>query len=165
MNLNIKKIKTCIFSKNHIFYFIIFAIIYFFLTLYINGQIGVNNIFLAAQYDINLKIVLIVTFINSLLFSLAMNLIIYRYREVKSFGKKEKFLTSIATFIGFIFAGCPSCAVGIIPFIFASFGIYNGFILNSTFFNIVQILSIFLFLIAIYFLQKDLVCKIKKKKK
>ncbi|MCA9459240.1 MAG: hypothetical protein KC550_01690, partial [Nanoarchaeota archaeon] len=106
----------------------------------------------------------ITTLINSLLFALVINLAIYRYREIKQFDTKQTTFSGIVVFFSFIIGGCPTCAVGFLPLILAFFGIGSGFLLSETFFAVLQVITILLFLVAIYFLQKTLVCGIKNPK-
>lgn len=150
------------FSKKYIFLFIILALLYFFSVLYFNGIIKI--VYEAFLYNGFYQFIAITTLINSLLFALVINLAIYRYREIKQFDTKQTTFSGIVVFFSFIIGGCPTCAVGFLPLILAFFGIGSGFLLSETFFAVLQVITILLFLVAIYFLQKTLVCGIKNPK-
>ena len=162
MELNLKKIRYCMFSKKYIFLFIGLSILYFFSVLYLNGILQL--VFDAFLYNWFYRFLVLTTLINAFLFALVINLAIYRYREITVFDTKHTTFSGIVVFLSFILGGCPTCAIGFLPLILAFFGIGSGFLLSEKFFAILQILTIILFLIATYFLQKDLVCGVRKKK-
>ncbi|MCA9496972.1 MAG: hypothetical protein KC589_08550 [Nanoarchaeota archaeon] len=163
MELNKEKIYTCIFSKEYRYIFISLSILYFFSVLYFNGILRI--VYDAFLYNSYYQFLAITTLINSFLFALVINLALYRYKEIKQFDTKQTTISGLVVFFSFVIGGCPTCAIGFLPLILAFFGIGSGFLLSETFFAILQIITISLFLIAIYFLQKTLVCGIRKLKK
>ncbi|MEC8220784.1 MAG: hypothetical protein VX028_01825 [Nanoarchaeota archaeon] len=162
MEFNKKKIIDCMFSKKYFPLFIILIIIYFFGTLYLNGILEI--VYNAFIYNWFYQVIALTTLINAILFALVINLALYRYREIQQFDTKQTTFSGLVVFFSFIIGGCPTCAVGFLPLILAFFGIGSGFLLSETFFVILQVITILLFLVAIYFLQKTLVCGIKRPK-
>jgi hypothetical protein len=163
MEINSKKIKECIYSKKYLPSFVMLSIVYFFSVLALNGILIV--VYEAFIYSHFYQFVAITTLINSLLFALVINLAVYRYREINQFDTKQTTFSGIVVFLSFILGGCPTCAIGFLPLILAFFGIGGGFLLSETFFVIIQSVTVLLFLIAVYFLQKTLVCGIRRPKK
>jgi hypothetical protein len=163
MEINSKKIKECIYSKKYLPSFIILSVLYFFAVLGLNGILLV--VYEAFLYSGFYQFVALTTLINSLLFALVINLAVYRYREINQFDTKQTTFSGIVVFLSFILGGCPTCAVGFLPLILAFFGIGGGFLLSETFFITIQVVTVLLFLVAVYFLQKTLVCGIRNPNK
>ena len=163
MEINSQKIKECIFSKKYLPLFIVFSILYFFGVLYLNGILQI--VYEAFWFNWYYRFITFTTIINALLFALVINLSIYRYKEISMFNPKDSFFSGFVVFLSFILGGCPTCAIGFLPLILAFFGVGSSFLLSELFFSILQIVTIILFLVAVYFLQKNLVCGIPRKKK
>lgn len=153
------KIKNNLSWKNLIFFFL-WVIIFFWINIYFNDLITLWFSFL--DYKNYIKIPYIIFWIiNPLLIWLSMNLLIDKMKEIKTLNPKSWFFSFIWTFLALLTGACPWCIAGIFPvfvWIFGSNITMNSLPLHWT---ELQILSFVFLVFWIYFLSKNMTCKIK----
>lgn len=87
-----------------------------------------------------------------------------RVIELKTISKKKGVLGLIGTFFAILGGACPGCFAGIFPAVLGLF----GFAINLSILPLkgleISFISIVLLIIALYYLSKDITCKIEIKK-
>ena len=155
------KIKDNLSGKNLILFFL-WIIIFIWINVCLNDLKTLWFWFL--NYDNYIKIPYI-TFgiLNTLLIGLSINLLIDKMKEIKTLNPKTGFFSFIGTFLALLTGACPWCIAGIFPVFVWIFGS------NITMYSLpfhwteLQVLSFVFLIFWIYFLSKDMVCKIKTK--
>ena len=155
----IGRVKKAIFTRPYVFYFIIVFLVYMAINVFVN-QLYVTAPVLLSY---NLKIIIpfiIFSFIVPALVAVNVNLSIMKFKDIRKVNK-ESGLTFIGVFGGILGGACPSCFVGLFPAVLGIFGI-SASLSSLPFFGLeIQVGSTILLLIAIIFLTRDNVCKIK----
>ena len=155
------KIKDNLSGKNLIFFFI-WIIIFIWINVYLNDLKTLWFWFL--NYENYIKIPYI-TFgiLNVLLIGLSINLLIDKMKEIKTLNPKTWFFSFVGTFLALLTGACPWCIAGIFPVFVWMFG--SNLTMNSLPFHWtgLQALSFVFLVFWIYFLSKDVTCKIKTK--
>lgn len=155
----ILKIKKT-FTKPFIYLFIFWFSLFLFVNIYFNE---IYVIWLA-MFNYWAKIYVpyvFFTFVNTFLVALSLSLLTFKLKEIRSMSRKWWFFWTIWTFFALLTWACPGCIAWIFPAFMGIFG-YN-FALISLPFNWLelQVASFVFLLIWIYFLSKDITCKIK----
>ena len=155
------KIKENLSWKNLLFFFLWVAI-FLWINIYFNDLLVLWFSFLS--YENYIKIPYIIFGIsNTLLVWLSVNLLIDKMKEIKTLNPKTWFFSFIWTFFALLTWACPWCIAGIFPVFVWMFGS------NMTMYNLpfhwteLQVLSFVFLVFWIYFLSKDMTCKIKLK--
>jgi len=158
-----KKIKENLSGKNLILFFL-WIIIFSWINIYFNDLLVLWFSFL--DYENYIKIPYIIFgILNTLLVWLSINLLIDKMKEIKTINPKTGFFSFLWTFIALLTGSCPWCIAGIFPVFVWMFGS------NVTMYNLpfhwteLQVLSFVFLVFWIYFLSKDMTCKIKIKQK
>lgn len=95
--------------------------------------------------------------------ALAINLSIKRIKDLNlATPKKHKGLISSAIAISLIASGCPGCIAGLFPAFLGLFGVSASLGILPLYGLELQIISILLLAISIWYLTKPIVCKIKR---
>lgn len=135
-------------------------------VLYLSFDFYINDTLTFLPGIVNYPLYFVIPFffthtIVPILFGVTTALVIRRLILFKHMSKSAG-TASIATFIALLSGACPGCVVGLLPPIMLLFG-YGAFTVNALPFygNELQIISIALFLLSIYYLSKDPICKIK----
>ena len=162
--MNREKIKKVIIQIPYNYFFYLWIILFLTLNFFL------NEIYITGLGIFNYELIIIIPYLtfmilNSILISISINLIIFRYKEIKSVNPKNTFLSTIALFFYFIAGACPGCISGIFPFIFGA--VLGTFTLSSLpLYGIeIQLLSTILLLVSINYMSNDLVCRVKYKTK
>ena len=100
------------------------------------------------------------TFLIALLVGLVINLVIIKFKELKHVNKVSG-LAAVGLFGGLLGGACPSCFVGLFPAFLGLFGVTASLSSLPLFGLEIQIGSILLLLISVYFLTKNSVCEVK----
>ena len=114
-------------------------------------------------FNNNLKIIIpfvVFTFLIALLVGLVINLVIIKFKELKHVNKVSG-LAAVGLFGGLLGGACPSCFVGLFPAFLGLFGVTASLSSLPLFGLEIQIGSILLLLISVYFLTKNSVCEVK----
>jgi uncharacterized membrane protein len=155
------KIKDNLSGKNLAFFFL-WVIIFFWINIYFNDLQTLWFWFL--HYENYIKIPYIIFWLlNPLLIWLSINLLIDKIKEIKTLNPKTWFLSFMWTFLALLTWACPWCIAGIFPVFVWMFG--SNISINSLPFHWteLQLLSFVFLIIWIYYLSKDMTCKIKPK--
>jgi len=154
-----QKIKQVTVTKPYIYYFIAIFFIYIIINIFTNKLYIVAPVILSY----NLKIIIpfmILGLLIAILVPININLIILKFKQIKQLNK-ESGLSFLGVFGGLLGGACPSCFVGVFPAFLGLFGI-TASLSSLPFFGIEILIGSAIFLIiAIIFLTKDNVCKIK----
>ena len=159
--MNFKNLRTnfiSVFSK--IDYIIVFSVLCVLFFLFFYSQ--THNDLIAGNYGHTyLMWQWIIQVVLTIQLSLFITISAYKVFYFSSFDVKENGAGAFATFFGILAAGCPACSITIASYIglagFLSLFPYGGLEL--------KILSVFILIIAIIYILKDLhICQIKKKK-
>lgn len=155
------KIKENLSWKNLLFFFLWVAI-FLWINIYFNDLLVLWFSFL--NYENYIKIPYIIFgILNTLLVWLSVNLLIDKMKEIKTLNPKTWFFSFIWTFFALLTWACPWCVAGIFPVFVWMFGS------NMTMYNLpfhwaeLQLLSFVFLVFWIYFLSKNMTCKIKPK--
>ena len=106
------KIKKVIVTKPYVFYFIFIFLFYIFLNVVIN-QIHITRGVLFDNLLYGTFFVIFNIFIAGLI-AVNINLMVLRFKELKSINNGEKGLTSFGVFMGVLGGACPGCFVGLV---------------------------------------------------
>ena len=157
----IEKIKKVILTKPYIFYFIIGFLVYFIANIFINQLYVTGPGILFLSYNLSFVIpFIILTFFVAFLVALNINLIIFKYKEIKALNKVTSF-TALGMFMGILGGACPGCFVGLFPAFLGIFGI-TATLGNLPFFGLeIQLVSAILLIFSAFVLTRASVCKIK----
>lgn len=163
LNVNQKnKIKKNL-SWTKLIFFFLWIIIFSGINIYFNDLITLWFSFL--NYENYIKIPYIFFgVVNLFLIWLSINLLIDKMKEIKTINPKIWFFSFIWTFFALLSWACPWCIAGIFPVFVGIFGS------NITMYNLpfhwteLQVLSFVFLIIWIYYLSKDMICKIKQPK-
>jgi len=155
------KIKNNLSWKNLIFFFL-WVIIFLWINIYFNDLHVLGFNFLNYENYIRIPYTTF-TIINSLLVWLSVNLLIDKMREIKTLNPKTWFFSFIWTFLALLTGACPWCVAGIFPVFVWIFGSNVSIYSLPWHWTELQVLSFVFLIIWIYFLSKDMVCKIKIK--
>ena len=124
------------------------------------NQLGIT---IPTLFNNNLKIIIpfvVFTFLIALLVGLVINLVIIKFKELKHVNKVSG-LAAVGLFGGLLGGACPSCFVGLFPAFLGLFGVTASLSSLPLFGLEIQIGSILLLLISVYFLTKNSVCEVK----
>ena len=160
-NTQKNKIKNNLSWKNLI-YFFLWVFIFIWINIYFNDLLVVWLWFL--DYENYIKIPYIIFgILNTFLIWLSINLLIDKLKELKSINPSAWFFSMIWTFLALLTWACPWCIAGIFPAFLWIFG--SNISMNSLpmHWTELQILSFVFLIFWIYFLSKDMTCKIKPK--
>lgn len=162
-NLKLEKIKLSIIQKPYSKLLFLWFLIFFSLNIYLNEIYVTGYSLLHSSLYITIPFISFLL-INTTLTAISINLIIIKYREIKSLSSKNSILSTIGVFFAFLSGGCPGCVAGIFPTLVGIFG--STITLNSLplYGFELQLIATILLLIGIYYLSKDLTCEIKKPK-
>ena len=158
--MRLEKIKSLLKQK---FYFRIFLITFLFYLLlstyliyyFFNGFYLFFNYHLKYYPYLNILFTLILAF----LFGLNTSLMIFRFKEVKSYNNESG--TGIFTSVLSLFsAGCPVCSFTILSFLIPSLSVTFTLAILPFKGLEIQFLGIMLLLISIFILTKENVCKL-----
>ena len=159
MNTRLERIKQATVQPPYLFSFI------FIFLVFTGINVVANQLYVTTPvlFSYNLKIVIPYVFFAILvagLIALNINLMILRYKERTV--NKEGGLTALGVFGGLMGGACPSCFVGVFPAVLGIFGFsisLSSLPLNGL---EIQLVSALFLVIAVMFLTKDNVCKVKK---
>ena len=139
----------------------------FFIFSYISFDIWINETLIVLpgllHYPLYISVPFFVTHtIVPILFAISITLFFWKLYTLKQMSAAGG-TASFAAFIGLLSGACPGCIAGLLPAFMGLFG-YAAFTVNALPFygNELQVFSIVLFLISIYYLVKDPLCIIKK---
>ncbi len=160
----IKRIKHILQERKYFLIFICIAIAYTLLSLYLINSFfaGIENFL---NYDklwyvlLNFAAIAIVSFLLGL--NIALN--IHRFNEMKTISKYST-IGIFGSFFSFLGIGCPSCSLSIASTLIPSLGsfiVIGSLPLKGL---EIQILSIAILLLSLYFVTKENTCKIELKK-
>ncbi|MCD5380773.1 vitamin K epoxide reductase family protein [Candidatus Gracilibacteria bacterium] len=148
-------------GKNLVFFFL-WVIIFSGINFHFNeiGIVGMG----VFDYENTITIpYLVFTILNTVLIALSINLLIDKMKEVKNLNPGMGIFSFIGTFFALLTGACPGCIAGIFPLFVGLFG-SNMSMYSLPFHGAeIQIVSFVFLVIGIYFLSKDMTCKIKKK--
>tara|TARA_Y100000310_G_scaffold163794_1_gene163585 strand:+ start:6018 stop:6494 length:477 start_codon:yes stop_codon:yes gene_type:complete len=154
-----EKIKKVTLTKPYFFYFLISAGLFIVLNIYINKLNVTGPMFLFSNPKLGLPILFFIILIAGLI-ALNINLIIFKFKEIKSLNKKGSGLTFFGVFGGFLGGACPSCFVGLFPAVLGLFGISVSLSILPFYGLEIQAVSAVLLIISVSYLTKETVCKI-----
>ncbi|MAG02823.1 hypothetical protein CMI42_05790 [Candidatus Pacearchaeota archaeon] len=159
----IKNVRRAL-SGKYLLYFIFVFLFYFIFTIWIN-ELYVTYDILFVNPSLGISLIFLL-FIVSLLVGLNVNLLILKIGELQVVNKSIGVLGVIGICLGIIGGGCPGCIAGVFPFLVGLFG-GTAVSLSVLPFNglEIQLVSIVLLLISIYYLSRPSVCKVDFKKK
>ena len=158
--MRIQKLKALLKQKSYFRIFLLSFILYLLLSTYLiyyffNGFYSFFNYYIRYYPWLNVLFTLILAF----LFGINLALIIFRFREVKSYNNESG--TGIFTSIISLFsAGCPVCSFSIISFLIPAIGTTFSLAILPFKGLEIQLLGIVILLISIFILTKENVCKI-----
>lgn len=158
----INKIKVIIKQRKYLIITVSIAILYVLFSLYLLNYffIGLINFF---KYDQLWYVIsnLILTFIVAFLLGINIAVNIHRFAELKQFSRSST-VGIFGSFFSFLGIGCPSCSLSIATSLVPSLG--TVFVLGILPLKglEIQIVSILVLLLSLYFLTKDNTCKISK---
>jgi len=158
--MRIQKIKALLKQKFYFRILLLSFILYLLLSTYLiyyffNGFYSFFNYYIRYYPWLNVLFTLILAF----LFGINLALIIFRFREVKSYNNESG--TGIFTSIISLFsAGCPVCSFSIISFLIPAIGTTFSLAILPFKGLEIQLLGIVILLISIFILTKENVCKI-----
>lgn len=163
MNSRKIRMKRAIVEGNYKFLFVLFFVGFYILNIFLNKTyVFYSNISSVEKY-FSISFILI-NFLLAFLFSLAINLIILKFRETRRFDKSASSVGTIGFVGAIIGGGCPSCFVGVLPAIIAFFGLGISFADYPYLGLGIQIFSGLILLFSVYLLSADPVCKIPSKR-
>jgi hypothetical protein len=152
------KIKKVIVTKPYVYYFIFIFLLFIFLNVVINKVYLTSGVL----FDNLLYGVPFVVF-NLLIASLVainINLMILRFRDLKSVNGSEKGLTGFGVFMGVLGGACPGCFVGLFPAFLGLFGVSASLSILPLYGIEIQMVSALLLVGSAYLLTDDPTCKI-----
>lgn len=125
--------------------------------------ITLSNFFSSYKFLFAITFALVNLLIIPFLVAATVTLTTQRVIELKTISKKKGLLGIIGTFFAILGGACPGCFAGIFPAILGLF----GFAINLSILPLkgleLSFISIILLIIALYYLSKDISCKIKTK--
>ena len=158
--MRFEKIRALLKQKSYFRIFIIAFILYLALSMYLiyyffNGFYLFFNYYIRYYPWLNILFTLILAF----LFGINLTLIIFRFKEVKSYNNESGagIFTSV---ISLFSAGCPVCSFSIISFLIPAIGTTFSLAILPFKGLEIQLLGIIILLISIFILTKENVCKI-----
>lgn len=155
-----QKIKKS-FSSPYIYLFILWFFIFFFINFYFNEIYVIW--FSVFHYWIKIYLPYVFfTLFNTFLIALSINLIILKVKEVRSISSKWWFFWTVWTFFALLTWACPWCVAWIFPAFMWMFGSHYTMMELPLMWLELQIISFVFLLFWIYFLSKDMSCKLKK---
>lgn len=158
-----EKIKLSLFSTPYVFLYFLWVFLFFLINVFLNDIL----VTIASLIHFKLYFAFFYGFfyvLNALLIGLSINLIILKYKEIKFVSAKSSLFSVVGTFLAFLTGACPGCVAGFFPVFMGLFG--ASLSLNDLpFYGIeIQAVSLILLLLGIFYLSKDLSCKINLKK-
>jgi|TARA_B100001971_G_C18201454_1_gene544858 hypothetical protein len=153
------KIKKVIVTKPYVFYFIFIFLFYIFLNVVIN-QIHITRGVLFDNLLYGTFFVIFNIFIAGLI-AVNINLMVLRFKELKSINNGEKGLTSFGVFMGVLGGACPGCFVGLFPAFLGLFGVTASLSVLPLYGIEIQIVSALLLIGSAYLLTNDATCRVK----
>ncbi len=134
---------------------------------YLIIDIIINQIYVTFPYLLNYNLYFVIPSIllmllSAVLVGISMNLIVVKFKEMRQLNK-ESGLTAAGMFAGILGGACPSCFVGLFPAFIGLFGITASLSSLPLYGIEIQIGSVLLLGIAIFFLTGSNTCKVKKK--
>jgi len=162
MNLKrrLGKVKNVVLKKPYIFLFFGFAIAYIVINIlankiYITKDVLFYNLGFGIPY-------IIFTLLVAVLIAINLNLMIVKFKEMKTFGnmRKESGLTSMGILGGLVAGACPGCFIGIFPALLGIFGISASLSIFPFYGLEIQALSALLLIGSIFLLTKEPTCSI-----
>ena len=157
------KIKNALSWKN-LWFFFLFLIIFSSINFYFNEIWDIWFWVFSYAWWISVPYVLFLV-LNTILIALSINLIIFKVREIKSLNPWAWIFSLIWTGFALLTWACPGCIAWIFPAFMWVFG--SNISLYSLPFHWLelQLLSFVFLIIWVFYLSKDMTCKIKPKKK
>ena len=102
---------------------------------------------------------LLFTLIVAVLVGISINLVILKFRELRTMSRASG-ITAAGIFGGLLAGACPGCIVGLFPAFVGLFGISAGLGILPLFGLELQLISVALLLVAIFFLTRETTCKV-----
>lgn len=138
-------------------------ILFIALNSILNGTyITMSNFFSSYKFLFAISFTLLNLLIIPFLVAATITLTTQRVIELKKISKKKGLLGIIGTFFAILGGACPGCFAGIFPAVLGLF----GFAVNLSILPLkgleISFISIVLLIIALYYLSKDMTCKVKK---
>ena len=158
--MRLEKVKSLLRQKAYFKIFLIGVIFYillagFLINYFFNGFYLFFNYYLKYYPWLNI----LFTLISGILFGINFSLIIYRFKEIKSYSNES----GVGIFTGVISlfsAGCPVCSFSILTLLIPSVGITFSLAILPFKGLEIQLLGIMILLISIFILTKENVCRI-----
>ncbi len=153
-------LKKVIFEKPYRHYF---ALVFFF---YLLLNIYVNKIHVTLPTLVNSTIFIPFTFfllVVAFLVAINVNLVIYRFKELKKMSKSSGGLGVLGVLGGLLGGACPGCFVGLFPAVVGLFGVTASLGSLPLYGIEIQMISVIILLVSFYFLTKNDICEIPAK--
>lgn len=162
--IQVDKIKSSFLLKPYSYLFYIWILLFILFNLYINEVYIIGFRIFTYGFLIYLPFIFFL-FLNSILVSVNINLLIIKYKELNSISSEGSFFSVIGTFFAMLAGACPGCVAGFFPIVLGLFG--STLTLNSLPLKGIelQIISSILLLVGTYYMSKDLSCKVNFNKK
>lgn len=161
--MNINNIYYSVFSREYRYIFILVLVIYSLFNFWLNDLFVLGFEFLKYSWYISIPFSFFLI-INSLLVAININLLIARYKLIKSITPEAGFFGAIGTFFALLAGACPGCVAGFFPVVAGVFG--STITLSSLpFYGVeIQLISFLFLLMGMNFMSNDFVCSAKIKK-
>lgn len=158
-----KKIKKALLEKPYVFIFLIVFIGYLGLNAWINDFEVTSGVLFTNYYTGFIVPFLILMVLVGGLTALTVNLVLVKYVELKMLAGVSGF-AGVGVFVGLLGGACPGCFAGLFPAFVGLFGV-SATLGNLPLYGLeIQILSIGLLMISVFFLTSETKCKVKYKK-
>ncbi len=158
MGRRLDKIKKAV-SGRYLFYFLISAGLFFVLNVFVNKLNVTLPPMLSGNPKLGFSILFFIMLVTSLI-ALNINLMIFKFKEVRGLSKKGSGLTMLGVFGGFLGGACPGCVIGFFPVFLGLFGISATLAMLPFYGMEIQAVSAGLLIISAFYLTKDNVCKV-----
>ena len=160
MKRRLERIKEASLKRPYIFYFILIFIFYLILNLIVNKTYSTVIVLNSLALWFRIPYTLFNFLIIPALVALTINLSILKFKELKVIRAKEEGATFLGVFGGVLGGACPGCFVGLFPAVLGLFGVTASLRVLPLFGLEIQMASIVLLIVAIFYLTRDTVCKV-----
>jgi len=164
MRGRLEKIKKAV-SGRYLIYFLVFTGLFIGLNIYFNKLDVTLPPMLSSNPKLGVPVLLFIVLV-AVLVALNINLMIFKFKEVRGLSKKGSGLTTLGIFGGLLGGACPGCIVGLFPAFLGLFGISATLAMLPFYGMEIQAASAVLLTISAFYLTKgnkvceDGVCKI-----
>jgi len=159
MSQRIENIRAASIEKPYFFSFFGIFLLYQALNIYLN-KLYITFPELIASHLYASIFILLQLFIGSGI-ALSINLSIRRMHQLSQATEKKTMISS-AIALSLLASGCPGCIAGLFPAFLGIFGISASLGILPLYGLELQLISIILLAISIWYLTKPIVCKIKR---